>query len=81
MSFTSLKTTQVAFLEKHLRGTGRAMSAAQARETYGIQNLRARMSELRQAGLTVRKDVNTRGRTVYAVSRRDVFGAEFRIFA
>ena len=81
MSFTQLKTTQVAFLESHLRGTGREMSAAQASATYGIQNLRARMSELRAAGLNVRKSVNTEGRTTYAVSRRDVFGDQFRLFA
>jgi len=76
MAFTSLKTTQVAFLEKHLRGTGREMSAAQARETYGIMNLRARMTDLRQTGLRVRKSTNTKGRTAYAVSRRDVFGGQ-----
>ena len=81
MSFTQLKTTQVAFLETHLRGTGREMSAAQASATYGIQNMRARMSELRAAGLNVRKGVNTEGRTTYAVSRRDVFGDQFRLFA
>lgn len=81
MAFTQLKSTQVAFLEKHLRGTNVSMSAAQARETYGIQNLRARMTELRQAGLTVRKSVNTKGRTSYAVSRRDVFGDQFKLFA
>lgn len=81
MSFTQLKSTQVAFLEKHLRGTGREMSAAQARATYGIQNLRARVSELRQVGLTVRKGVNTEGRTTYAISRRDVFGDQFKLFA
>ena len=81
MSFTQLKSTQVAFLETHLRGTNREMSAAQARETYGIQNLRARMTELRQVGLTVRKGVNTKGRTTYAVSRRDVFGCQFKLFA
>jgi hypothetical protein len=81
MSFTTLKTTQVAFLETHLRGTGRAMSAAQARATYGIQNLRARMTELRQLGLRVRKSVNTEGRTAYAVSRRDVYGDQFKLIA
>lgn len=80
MAFTNLKSTQVAFLEKHLRGTNRAMSAAQARATFGIENLRARMTELRQAGLRVRTGVNTQGRTVYAVSRRDVFGDQFRLF-
>ncbi len=81
MAFTNLRSTQVAFLEKHLRGTNREMSSAQARETYGIQNLRARMSELRQTGLTVRKAVNTKGNTAYAVSRRDVYGDQFRYFA
>lgn len=80
-SFTSLTTTQKSFLESHLRGTGKAMSEAQARETYGIKNLRARMSELRQAGLTVRKSVNTRGNTTYAVSRRDVFGFQGKNFS
>ena len=80
MAFTNLKSTQVAFLEKHLRGTNRELSAAQARATFGIENLRARMTELRQAGLRVRTGVNTQGRTVYAVSRRDVFGDQFKLF-
>jgi len=80
MSFTQLKSTQVAFLEKHLRGTGREMSAAQAKATYGIKNLRARVSELRQVGLRVRKSVNTEGRTTYAVSRRNICGEQFKIF-
>jgi hypothetical protein len=81
MAFTTLKTTQVKFLETHLRGTDRAMSSAQAAATYGIKNLRARISEMRQAGLTVRKTKNTEGRTAYAVSRRDVFGDQFKLFA
>ena len=81
MAFTTLKTTQVAFLEKHLRGTGRAMSSAQAEVTYGIMNLRARISELRSIGLRVRKSKNTEGRTAYAVSRRDVFGDQYKILA
>ena len=81
MAFTTLSTTQKTFLESHLRGTGRAMSSAQARETYGIMNLRARMSEFRQAGLTVRKQKNSAGRTAYAVSRRDAAGVQGKIFA
>lgn len=81
MAFTTLSTTQKTFLESHLRGTGRALSSAQARETYGIKNLRARISEFRQAGLVVRKQKNTAGRTAYAVSRRDVAGAQGKIFA
>lgn len=81
MAFTTLKTTQVAFLETHLRGTGRSMSSAQAEATYGITNLRARISELRTAGLRVRKQINTEGRTTYSVSRRDMFGYQGRVFA
>ena len=81
MSFTTLATTQKSFLESHLRGTGRAMSSAQARETYGIKNLRAVVSTMRQAGLNVRKHVNTRGNTAYAISRRDVFGFQGKNFS
>ena len=81
MAFTNLKSTQVEFLETYLRGTGRELSAAQAEATFGIQNLRARMTELRQVGLRVRKTTNTKGRTAYAVSRRDVFGDQFKLFA
>lgn len=80
MAFTKLVSTQKSFLETHLRGTGRAMSSAQARETYGIMNLRARISEMRSAGLTVRKHKNTSGKTAYAVSRRDVAGVQGMIY-
>lgn len=81
MSFTTLKTkTQKQFLESYLRGTDRGMSEAQARETFGVMNLRARLSELRQAGLVVRKNKNTRGNTAYSVSRRDTFGGQYKIF-
>ena len=74
MSFTTLTVTQNEFLEQYLRGTGRTMSAAQARSTFGIQNLRARMTEMRQAGLRVRKQKNSEGRTAYSISSRDVNG-------
>jgi hypothetical protein len=80
MAFTQLKTSQVEFLETYLRGTGREMSAAQARATFGIKNLRARMTNLRQAGLRVRTSKNTEGRTTYAVSRRDICGDQFKKF-
>jgi Helix-turn-helix domain len=80
MSFTQLKSTQKEFLEKHLRGTGKQMSAAQARATYGIQNLRARISEMRAAGLRVRKTKNSTGLTAYAISRRDEFGDQFMLW-
>jgi hypothetical protein len=80
MSFTTLKTTQKEFLESHLRGTGRTMSARQAAATYGIMNMRARISEMRAAGLRVRKMKNTEGRTTYAISRRDEFGDQFKLW-
>lgn len=81
MAFTKLTTTQKTFLESHLRGTGKSLSAAQARETYGIQNLRARISEMRSAGLNVRKIVNTTGRNAYTIARRDVAGVQGKIFS
>ena len=81
MAFTTLTTTQKTFLESHLRGTGKSLSAAQARETYGIMNLRARVSELRSAGLNIRKVVNTNGRNAYTIARRDLAGAQGKIFA
>lgn len=72
MAFTKLSTNQNEFLVKHLRGTNRELSAAQADALYGIKNLRARMSELREAGYVVRTGVNTTGYTTYAISRRKV---------
>jgi hypothetical protein len=80
MSFVKLKTTQNEFLEQYLRGTGRAMSAAQAQATYGIKNIRARMTELRGAGLKVNRATNTEGRTAYSISSRDVTGSRAAIF-
>lgn len=71
-SFTNLTVPQKDFLINHLRGTGRKMSSAQAASLYGIRNLRARMSEIRQEGYRVRTDKNTVGRTNYAISRRMV---------
>jgi hypothetical protein len=80
MSFVTLKTTQNEFLEQHLRGTGRAISARQAEATYGIKNIRARMTELRSAGLKVNRTVNTEGRSAYSISSRDVTGSRAAIF-
>jgi hypothetical protein len=81
MAFTNLLSSQKSFLEQHLRGTGRAMSSAQARETYGIMNLRARICEMRAAGLKVTNTKNTKGNTAYTVSRRDVAGVQGKIYA
>jgi hypothetical protein len=74
-------TNQVAFLEKYLRGTGKTLSAAQAKANYGIGNLAARMSEFRKCGLNVKTDVNTTGKTVYSVTARDVDGKRSRMFS
>ena len=75
MSFAKLNTTQVEFLERYLRGTGRTLSSFEAREIYGIKNLRARMTDLRHSGLRVRRQVNEHGYSDYAVSARDVNGS------
>lgn len=80
MSVIKLTMTQNEFLEGHLRGTGRTISAAQAKATFGVQNLRARMSELRSVGLRVNTTINTAGRTAYSISARDVTGSRaFRL--
>lgn len=80
MAFTTLTTKQTTFLENHLRGTGRSLSSVQAAATYGIKNLRAVVSKMRQAGLRIRKQKNTTGRTAYLVSRRDEAGVQGKIF-
>ena len=72
---------QKAFLETYLRGTGRTLSTAQAIANYGIQQLPARMSELRSAGLVVKTTTNTSGNTAYKVVARDVSGSRSKIFA
>ena len=81
MAFTKISTTQVEFLEDYLRGTGRTLSEAQARALYGIENLRARMTDFRHAGLRVRREKNTEGRAKYAVSARDINRSRAKIFA
>ena len=80
-SFTTLTVPQNEFLESYLRGTGRVMSSAQAEATFGIKNLRARMSEFRSEGLKVRTVKNTEGRTAYRVSARDNTGSRAYVFA
>jgi len=81
MAFTKISTTQVEFLEDYLRGTGRTLTERQARALFGIENLRARMTDLRQAGLRVRREKNTEGRARYAVSARDAEGSRAKTFA
>ena len=62
--------TQLQQLETYLRGTGRELSAAQAESRFGIKNLSARMTEMRQGGFRVRTRTNSTGKTAYSVSRR-----------
>ena len=81
MSCTTIKSDQKTFLESYLRGTGKTLTAADARARFGIQNLPARMSELRAAGLNVKTDVATTGKTRYAVTARDVNGSRAKVFA
>ena len=80
MSFTTLTTNQTAFLETYLRGTGKTLTAADAKARFGIQNLTARMSELRAAGLNVKTDLATTGKTRYAVTARDMSGSRAKMF-
>ena len=72
---------QVSFLEKHLRGTGRTLSVAQAKANYGIMKLSARICEMRDAGLVVYTETNSTGNTAYRISARDVNGSRARMFA
>ena len=80
MSFVNLSVSQNQALEKFLRGTGRSISSPQAQALFGVKNLRARMSEFRSAGLKVKTQVNTKGRTTYSVSSRDVNGQRAKVF-
>ncbi len=66
------RTSQRDFLVNHLRGTGRELTAVVAANKYGIMNLTARMSELREEGFKVRTRKNAVGTTSYAISRRKV---------
>ncbi len=54
MAFVNSSKTQTELLVSYLRGTGRGISAPQARSLFGVKNLRARMSDLRQCGYKVR---------------------------
>jgi hypothetical protein len=74
-------SNQKAFLETYLRGTGRTLSNAQAVANYGIQQLPARMSEMKAAGLVVKTTTNTAGNTAYKVVARDINGSRAKVFA
>ena len=80
-SFTTLTVPQNVFLESYLRGTDRTMTEAQASATYGIHNLRARVSELREVGLNVKTVKTATGKTAYRISARDFSGSRAKVFA
>lgn len=77
-------TTQRQFLVNTLRGTGMTMTAREGREMHGIQQMGARMSEIRAHGLRVRTTPNYtggRGRpsVTYRISSRGVDGSRARV--
>lgn len=78
MQIIKIRTPQNQFLVNYLRGTGRTLTEHEARQFFKIQNLRARMSELRDLGLVVRTEQTDRG-TAYAISARDVNGSRARL--
>lgn len=80
MSFTKIREPQNRFLENYLRGTGRSITSRDARARFGIGNLRARMTELRQAGLNVVSEPTRRGTARYSIRSRDVHGRRARVF-
>ena len=67
---------QSRFLENHLRGTERTLTEAQAAARYGILNLRARVSDLREAGLRVNVENGK-----YSMPSRDVNGSRAKLFS
>jgi len=73
-----LDVTQTQFLYEHLRGTGRSITAKEAKSVYGIQQLPARMSELRGLGLKV--NTARHGKEMkYSISSRDLWGSRAKI--
>jgi hypothetical protein len=73
MAFVKSEKSQNELLVRFLRGKNRTISAPQAEALFGIKNLSARMSELRQAGYRVRVVENTEGKTAYKIPRRMVW--------
>tara|TARA_B110000046_G_scaffold72060_1_gene79919 strand:+ start:2163 stop:2420 length:258 start_codon:yes stop_codon:yes gene_type:complete len=81
MAFTKIKTNQKTFLENYMRGTGKTLTSADAKARFGIQQLPARMSEMKAAGLNIKTDVATTGKTRYTITARDVNGSRAKMFA
>jgi len=72
---------QKQFLETYLRGTGKTLSASQAKANYGIAQLPARIFEMKKAGLVVKTVKNTSGNTAYRIVARDVTGSRASKFS
>ena len=82
MAFTKLRSTQNQFLETYLRGTNKTLTSTQASSLFGIENLSARVHELRSMRLNVKTiPTKTSRRSAYRISRRDISGSEFKYFA
>jgi hypothetical protein len=71
--------TQNQFLVSHLRGTGKELTVAEAKEKYSIGNLRARIAELRQAGLVVSTRKTTTGAASYKIATRLQNGSRAKV--
>ena len=80
MAFTTPTTSQKAFLETYLRGTGRTLTAADANARFGITKLAARVSEMRDAGLVIHTETATTGKARYRMVARDVYGSRAKVF-
>lgn len=73
-------TTQKQRLETLLRGTNRCITVLEAREQYGIKNLRARIFEMSVDGLKIRRKQVGRA-LAYGISARDSKGNRTRLYA
>lgn len=72
--------SQKAMLERYLRGKNKTLTESQAQQ-MGIKNLRARITEMRKAGLRVRTVKDELGMTAYAISARSADGSRKQVFA
>jgi hypothetical protein len=71
--------TQNQWLVTHLRGTGKQITVSEAKNKYNIGNLRARVSELRAAGLTVATKKLENGAASYSISVRNQDGSRKKL--
>ncbi|VVC06113.1 Helix-turn-helix domain protein [uncultured archaeon] len=67
--------SQNVLLHDYLRGHRNSLTVEEARDRFGIQNLRARMSELRDMGLIVHTEKTKTGANRYSISSRDAWGS------